>query len=30
MWLLTEAKVFNKNQRRTLVPDDASYVGPGP
>jgi len=26
--LLTEATVFNKNQRRILVPEDASYEGP--
>ena len=26
--ILTEARVFNKNQRRILLPDDASYMSP--
>jgi len=26
--LLTEAWVFNKNQHRILLPEDASYRGP--
>jgi len=26
--LLTEAQVFNKNQRRILLPEDASHRGP--